>query len=347
MTSLAKIEECLLRCSSPSHQSFMARTSHYFDAANSTQMAREMEYVYKKTYDREFAELAMGEGKILPFDQSIPAGHLTYVYYSYEGTGKAKYLNAYAARDLPRVGISRTRHVGSIKTMGNSWGYNIEDLKAAALNETQFSLDKSLADAAKRGHVQLRNETGLFGDAAHNLPGLLNHPSITQTPAPDDGSGNTTWRTKAPLDIIADFSILINTIPDQTTNVHNANRVLLPGNMHAYLRNLPADLGNSSNVSVLKYVQDNYNDGNSPNKIEFGILLELRSSLSAGNLSTDYALAYHMSEDTGTLVVPQMFEQMDPDWDGLEVTVATHSSCGGVKLTRELAYSIMTGIDVS
>lgn len=329
------IKRTLLEIKSPERRAELMRN----DEAVALHAAREMEYVYAKTYDKVFPELAMGSGAILPVDSTIPSGSLTFVYYSFEETGFAKILNAYAAKDLPRVGLARTQNVGTIRDVGNAWGYNIKDLRAASLVQTPFSLDRSYANASKRGHVQVWNDIGLFGSTKHNLPGLLNHPNITYTAAPDNGSGDVFWTDKTPAQVIADFEVLINTPRNLSNKVHIVNTVLVPDNMMSFLMGTPIGLTNDSNLSIWDYLKNSW-----PN-VDFGSLLELRSSLSSGNLAQDMAIAYEKSEDTASLVIPQGFEQFDGVWDGLEYVVSTHSEVGGVKMPRPFAFSAMTGID--
>jgi hypothetical protein len=309
------------------------------DAATATGMARQLEFVIAKTHEKKFPELPMAEGAVLPIDSSIGPGFETYTYYVYEGAGFAIFLNAYSQASLPRVGEAAKRVTGHIEHMGNSYGYNWADLQQAALKPGFGSLEGRKVKTARRGHAQKQSDTAWYGNTELNFFGLLTHPNITTTAAPATGvDGSSSWREKTFEQVLIDFDVLINTPENLTNKIEVVNTVLLPRDMMTYLTITPINSANSSNISIMDYLR----------KVHTGVTFEGFNELIAANsngaLSGDVALAYNRDKDNASLVIPQPYTQMTPHWDGLELTVATISSFGGVKMVYPLAFNLMTGI---
>lgn len=304
------------------------------DAATLPHFARELEHVYSKTYDKRWPELKMANGDVVPIDRSVPTGAETYTYYSFEGVGVAVFLNTYAGRDLPRVNMIGTKTTGNIESLGNSYGYTIQDIRNSQM--TGRPLEPFLATTARQAHDQAWNTTGYFGRGDLNMLGFLNHPNITILDAAPTGTGSATeYSTKTPDLIIADVNALINSIPDTTNGVEKANRCAFPQAQYSLLASTRLT---DSSETILSFLQKVHPE------VEFLALQELAAAKSGGNLSVDAAIAWRQDEEHASLVIPQPFEQFPVQVDGLDFVVPCHSRFGGIKMQYPLSVARQDGI---
>ena len=89
--------------------------------------ARELDYIKTQTYDVEHPE--MTALSIFPVTSEVPEGAETFTYYSYDKTGMAAIINNYAT-DLPRVDVKGEPSTGYVKSIGDSYGYSVQDRKS-------------------------------------------------------------------------------------------------------------------------------------------------------------------------------------------------------------------------
>ena len=85
----------------------------------------------------------------------------TTTYYSYDITGMAAIINNYAT-DLPRVDVQGESHTASIKSVGDSYGYNVQEMRASRM--AGKSLDARKGAAARRASDYMVNKIAFAGD---------------------------------------------------------------------------------------------------------------------------------------------------------------------------------------
>ena len=118
-----------------------------FDSVESATVffARELDQVKTKTYDKQYPELSALS--CFPITSEVNEGAETTTYYSYDITGMAAIINNYAT-DLPRVDVQGESHTASIKSVGDSYGYNVQEMRASRM--AGKSLDARKGAAARR-----------------------------------------------------------------------------------------------------------------------------------------------------------------------------------------------------
>ena len=101
-----------------------------FDSADAAAVffARELDYIKSKTYDKQYPEFTALQ--MFPVTHDVPEGAESFTYYGYEKTGFAKIISNYAT-DLPRVDIKGEAKTGYVKGIGDSFGYNIQEMRAS------------------------------------------------------------------------------------------------------------------------------------------------------------------------------------------------------------------------
>lgn len=309
------------------------------DDADAISFARELEFVYSETYDEEFPELTMANGDIIPIDSTVPSGAHSYTYYSYSPTGLARVMNTYASSSIPRVGLAAKKHTAEIHSVPLSYAWNLQDRRAAEMPGQKYNLQRDKAFATKRTTMQVFDEVGWFGDEEHNLFGFLNHPNVTHTTAPVGAtSSERSMLLKEPDEILADFRDLINTPRNLTKSVEKVTHVVVSDEVWADLVARPRSA--TSDTSIATWLQANFKD------VTFTSSARLNADAHDGTEFEGQSLmvAYQKRAGKGELVIPQQFEQMPPQEEGLETVVYTHGRVGGVKQPYPLSVHVYRDI---
>lgn len=130
------------------------------DSDASVFFARELDYVKSQSYDVEYPEFTAL--KLFPVSSEINPGAETVTYYSYDKTGMAKIISNYAT-DLPRADVKGKPTTAIIKSLGDSYGYSIQEMRASAM--AGKSLDARKAESARYQIDYLNNKIAWNGDA--------------------------------------------------------------------------------------------------------------------------------------------------------------------------------------
>ena len=185
------------------------QASQRLDASESVFFARELEHVKAQSYDVKYPELTAT--KNIPVSSEAGSGAETITYQQYDAVGFAKIINNYAT-DLPRVDLVGKEFTAKVKSIGASYGYSIQDIRAARM--AGKPLEQRKANAVRRANDQEVNRIAYFGDAKHGLVGLVNHPNITDYTLPDDGvdseeAASTKFADKTPARVLRDLNGLV------------------------------------------------------------------------------------------------------------------------------------------
>ena len=307
------------------------------DSSLASNIARELEFVYSEVIEQEHPDKPVAMGQVIPIDTRVPEGADTYTYYEMGGTATAVVLNTYADSELPEVGLFARKHVGVLESMGNKWGYNVQDLNAAALSPTTGNLLTMKPRLAERAHVQLWNDKALFGDTNHNWSGLITHPNVPQIASAVSWS---TFADQAAIDAcLEEVRLLVDTPCDLTNSVHLPNMLLVPKFVfQAWRFQRVSFAAGDLSETILTWLQSTLG-------VEIMWLLELDSTKSGGNLSDNRAMALKTGDmDVVSWVRAADFTQHEGRWNGLRFDIPCTSRFGGVKFSQPLSAAISTGV---
>ena len=302
----------------------------HLDANESVFFSRELEFVKSKSYNVMYPELKARS--LIPVSFEAGPGAETITYEQYDQVGMAKIVASYAD-DLPRADIKGKEFTSRVRSLGDAYGYNIQEIRAAKM--VGKPLEQRKANAAKRAMEQKVDAIAALGDADFGLLGLINHPNISSTTLPADGTGaSTLWNTKTPLLIIRDMNKVANFIVENTKEVEQPDTMLMPVEQYNYISSTPMSVDNS--MTILKMFL-----ANSP-YIKNVIPWNKLKGAGAGGL--DRMIAYNKSPEKLTLEIPQDFEQLDVEQRGLEFLVPCHSRIGGVIIYYPLSVAYADGL---
>ena len=313
------------------------------DANESIFFARQLEFIKSKTYDIDYPELkAMS---LIPVSTEAGPGAESITYEQYDQVGVAKIISSYAD-DLPRSDVKGKQFTAPIRSIGASYGYNVQEVRASAM--ANKNLPQRRANACRRSHDQTTNTIAWFARANDGvnggLTGLLYNPNVTSgIVASGAGGGGTAKKfvDKTPAEILKDLNGIVNGIIALTKGVEVPDTILLPIAQYTYIATTQNAAG--TDTTILEYFKRN-------NPIitlvdwvnELKDVNPIPSTLVAS--ATDCMVCFKRSPDKLTLEIPQPFEQFPVQERGLEYMIPTHSRCGGVIVYYPLSISIKEGI---
>jgi hypothetical protein len=305
--------------------------SVHLDANESQYFARELEHVKTKTYDIKYPELkATG---LIPVSGEAGPGAESITYQQFDQVGMAKIIADYAD-DLPRSDVKGKEFTSVIRSVGGSYGYSLQEIRAATMAKKPLVTRK--AASARRANDQLVDQIAWFGDTVNNLPGLLSNANIPEVAAGTGGSlsPNTLWAGKDGNEIVDDLNNLANSVIDVTKGIEVPDTLLLPIAQFSLIAT--KRMADGTDTTVLEFFMKN-----SPSIKRVEWVSQLKG---AGTNGVDVAIVYKNSPENLTLEIPQPFEQLNVQQRGLEFIVPCHSRIGGVLIYYPLSLAKMEGI---
>jgi len=299
------------------------------DSAETVFFERELEFKKAQTYDVVRAPLKAFE--LIPVSTEAGPGAEVISYEQYDMTGIAKIVANYAD-DLPRADVKGKEFFAQVRSVGNSYGYSLQEIRAAQL--AGKSLEQRKSNAAARSQREKWNNIAFNGDAEYNLQGWLSNTNVPASPVSAGASTDTEWSTKTPAEILKDLNDAVNGVVDLTNGAEQPNTVVLPIAQYTLISTTRADSG--TDTTILDYFIQN-----SPfiDSVEWAN--ELKGAFTGG---ADGFIVYDRNPDKMTLEMPQMFEQLPVQERGLEYVVPCHSRIGGVIIYYPLSQVFKSGI---
>ena len=151
-------------------KAIMASEGTRFDSAEDASVffARELDHVKAQSYDVEYPELTALH--LFPQSSEADPGAETITYYTYDKTGLAKIIDNYST-DLPRADVTGKPSFAKIKSIGDSYGYSAQEMRASRL--AGKSLDARKGESARYQIDALTNKIAWCGDEESGLMGVL------------------------------------------------------------------------------------------------------------------------------------------------------------------------------
>lgn len=311
-----------------------------FDDAEAASVffARELDYVKSQSYDVEYPEFSAL--KLFPMSSEVDAGAETVTYYSYDKVGLAKIISNYAT-DLPRADVKGKPTTAIIKSIGDSYGYSVQEMRASRM--AGKSLDVRKAEAARYQIDYLNNKIAWNGDAETGLKGILSEDNDVPLYVLANGAkGTTAWADKTEDEILADITGMLKQMATVTKKVEKPDTLALSADAYIEIQNKRID---GTATTVLKYIQDNIPD-----------IKEIVScsELDADSIDTNpyaaaesgQAVAVLFKNDSRKLSIenPLPFMQHPIQTQGLEVVVPCEARTAGMMIYYPMSILVAVGI---
>lgn len=300
-----------------------------FDANESMFFARQLEAIKAQTYDVKRANL--NALQLMPVSTDVPEGATTITYRQYDTVGMAKVIANYA-NDLPRADVTGKEFTSNIRSIGNAFGYNTQEIRSAIFAGVNLPARKAMA--ATRAHQEKINALAFTGDADHGLPGLISNANVPEVTLAADGTGSAkTFASKTADKIVRDVNSLINKIISQSKGVHRATEVWMPVEQYALIAT--TQNSTASDTTILQFLQQVHPG------VTFRQVVELDG---AGASGADRMYAIENSRDNWAIEIPMMMKMYSPQQKGLEFEVPVESRFGGVIIEYPLALAFCDGV---
>lgn len=298
--------------------------------------ARELDYVKTQTYDVEHPE--MTALRLFPVSSEVPEGAESFTYYSYDHTGMAKIINNYAT-DLPRTDVKGKPNTGYVKSIGDSYGYSVQEMRASKM--TGKSLDARKGESAKYAADYLINSIAWRGNKENNLIGILSEendiPKFVPSAVIVNGVKRTEFMYKNADQILEDLNNMQKYVSRLTKNVEMPDTLVLPSYVYIDLatRRIP-----DTETTILKFLMDH-----APylKKIEAANELQ-EDSVDMNPTGSNVALFYTNNGKKMTLEIPMPFLQHAIQEEGLEIVVPCEERVAGMIIYYPLSALIVEGI---
>lgn len=283
-------------------------------------LARQLDYVKSQTYDRQLP--AMNADTLVPDDTSVPEWAESVTQYAYDMVGMAKIIANYAD-DLPRADVRATSRQVTVRTLGDSYGYNINELRAS--RATGAGLDTRKANAARRAMELKIAAIKLVGDTTFGLYGLFNNPNVPVVVMTTPGD----WTTLTGDQILTNLQTWIVSYQNQTKGTHAPTHLsLAPKAYNAASSKFITASGGTVPVTPLQWFRANY-----PN-ITVENIWELAGAGAGGK---DLGLMVERSAENYSHMYVMPFTQLPVEARNLELVTDCMARSGGVNVYYPLA----------
>lgn len=298
--------------------------------------ARELDFVKTQTYDVEHPE--MTALNLFPVSSEVPEGAESFTYYSYDKTGMAKIINNYAT-DLPRADVKGKPNTGYVKSVGDSYGYSVQEMRASRM--ANKSLDVRKGESARYAMDYAVNKIAWAGDEENGLVGILSPnndiPKYILSTVTYNGKERTEFRYKSADQILEDINGMQKYVSQITKNVEKPDTLVLPSHVYIDLatRRIP-----DTDTTVLKFIMDN-----APYLKEIREANELQAeSVDINPTGSNVALLFTNNERKLSLEIPMHFYQYPLQEKGLEIEIPCEQRVAGMVIYYPLSALIVEGI---
>lgn len=331
--------EQLLHSSIPA--AVMASGATHFDSAEDASVffARELDAVKAESYDVQYPELTALN--LFPISSETDPGAETVTYYTYDRTGVAKIIDNYST-DLPRADVTGNPSYAKVKSLGASYGYSAQEMRASRL--AGKSLDSRKAEAARQAIDTANNRIAWRGDEESGLMGVLsNGQNIPLYAITAGANGNTKWTEKTADEILADVNGMAKQVAKVTKNVERPDTLCVPADVYMDIstRRIP-----DTTATVLSFILEH-----APyikNVVSTAELdadsVETNPYAQAGDGGQGVAFLFKNDKRKLSLEIPMPYLQYPAQVKNLETVVPCEERTAGVIVYYPLSALIAVGV---
>lgn len=310
-----------------------------FDSAEDASLffARELDFIKAQTYDILYPEFSAL--KLFPISSEIDIGAETVTYYSYDKTNMAKIIHNYAD-DLPRADAKGKPTTAPIKSVGASYGYSVQEMRASRM--AGKSLDVRKGESARFAIDYTLNRIAWSGDTESGLQGVLSPSNDIPifTLSLNAAGTSTKFIDKTPWEILTDVNAMVAFTAKLTKSVERPDVLVLPTEAYLHIANTPMVIGGLATETIMSWILKN-----SP---------RLKKIVEAPELNDDagitpypgYGVALMYKKDPMKLTIenPLPFYQHPIQSENLEFKIPCEARTAGAVIYYPLSALIAVGV---
>jgi hypothetical protein len=298
------------------------------DGAESVFVERQLLTLRSKLYE---VKRGPYQARVLfPVSNEDDPGAKTIAYQIMDSVGVAKLVADYA-KDFPRVDVFIREEYAKVKSIGDSYGISVDELRSAAFAKRPLQTMK--ASAAKKAIDQEFERIALLGDTANNMVGAFAIPNASIYTVPNGAGASALWANKTPDEILADLNGMVARVRTTTNDNEYIDTIALPIAQHNLIKTKARSA--TGDTTILEFFQNN-NPG-----VQVVAVPRL-SGKGAG--ATDRMMGYRRDPDVIELANPLEFEQSAPQMEGREMVTYCEMKTAGVICRLPLAVIYGDGI---
>ncbi len=295
-----------------------------FDAGESATLARQLLFI--KTREANALYPNLWATKFIPTSNEIPSGAESFSVKVWDIAGEAKVISDYA-QDFPTVNTSLTEVIAPIRSIGVSYSYTIQELRQSAMVQG-LSLDTRRAAAARMVHERKVDELAALGSDKNGLTAFIKNANIGLTTIVGG------WATATSDAILKDLNAIPQAVVDQSLQIWIPDTLLLPPTLFGLISTKPYSTYTGEPIlSVFLKNQPYIRNVDQWNRLD-----KASASGTAGRI-----VCYKRDPMCVELEIPQVFEQLAPQIEGMSYKVPCHSRCGGVSFHYPLSATYADG----
>jgi hypothetical protein len=283
----------------------------HFDAGESAVLSRQLLYI--KTREANILYPSLLSRKFIPVSNEIPSGAEQFSIKIWDIVGQAKIIANYA-QDFPSVNTFVNEVIAPIRSIGDSYTYTIQDLRAASM-VPGLSIDMRRADVARMVHERKVDDIAAFGSTQTGLASFAKNSNIGLT------SIVGSWASAESSVILGDMNAIAQAVVTQSVQIWTPDTMLLPTAAWGIVATRPYSTLNPTTILEVFLRNSPY----IKNVDQWNKLNAANASGNGGRIVT-----YVRDPMCVELEIPQEFEQMPPQLEGMQYKVPCHSRCGGV-----------------
>lgn len=301
------------------------------DTSTTAYVARQLEYLRPGLFEVQYQGL---KGKRwVPVNSTMPIGAEQYTITIMDRVGQVKHVKDFS-KDLSRVELKTSQASMSVYSMGISYAWNINEIRAAMYAGLPLQTKKAMF--ARDLMARKFDDILLTGDSVTGAKGLFNLTGTDTYTVPADGAGaSKTFDNKAPDKILRDLNTPFSQVMLNSLEIHNPNTMILPLSSREYIAGLRVGDGTSETVLSYWLRTNPYGVGS----VDYSTKLE-----TAGSGSTKRMVVYEKSPNVLEMIAPVEFEQFAPETFQTEVQTVCQMRIGGVALYLPKAVIYADGI---
>ena len=279
-------------------------------------LERQLEFIRPQVFEIQYADIKYST--ILPVTSEAGPGAQTFTYRIMDSTGEFRLL-ADAASDLPRADISQVEKSINIRSFGGSFGYTVQELRAAQM--ANIALEQRRATAVRRAYEEKVESVALFGESTVALAGFFNNSAVDIVAA--DKWFTTASVTAQEMNELLNYGV--SAIINGSKMKEQPDTILL--GYEDYNKVSTTRNSDSSDVTVLEYFLRT-----NPYIRNVEPINQLTKGNNGGKLNTSRMVVYKRDPEKVQLHIPQPLELFPAQQRGLEFIVPAHARVGGVAL---------------
>lgn len=283
----------------------------------------------KRIINRPYPD--MKARKLIPQTREVPVGATSFAFPIYDQIGKVKPIANYAD-DLPATSVVAEKHFVEPVDLGSSFQYSIRDIEVATMGGYPLAEREAVSnrDISERKF----EEIAWIGEpTAKGVYGVLTHPNITKTNAPNGAAGTATWDTKTAQEIYNDLVSIVVQQTNDTNEVERPDTYVMPLSKYLIANNrfFPDATGQSAMARF---------------KINFPeITIETSVYMSqSNNKIADVLLGYRRSTEKLGMETPLSYTVLPPQYRNLAMVFNSRFLTYGVVVYFPLSISLLEGI---